>query len=318
MSDPVGILLLGSVLGSVFSAVVYGVRAWARSEERRIDEVWRRAATSLKGKFEARSDGRQLRAAINGLEVVVDETLAGRIRNIRVRVNAAHTIGFAADVHRADALHRAFADARVTDDPAFDGDFVVETNRPALARIWLDASSRSAIRAVGSWKLHLEGGSLTLVHPETGAMEAPELARAIRSSAVVAQRVTRLANDWNALARKLGGVVSRPFAFERNELAAMMVAHDTTEAKLAIAHDLSAEVPIVTTFVDALAAVKHDAATQSTFTQRAVELGAQTLRFADGRVRLELEGVVTDGTLLRKVLGLVFEAAAPPSVGPYR
>jgi hypothetical protein len=318
MSHPFDVVLLGSILGGAFSALLYGGRLWEAAQRKRVDELWRRTAQTVKGKFEISDASRTLRANVNGAELRVDEAPIGRVQFTRIRGMAAGTIGLSIDVARADAFTKAFIDVRVTDDAAFDGAFVVETRRPALARIWLDASSRAAIRAAGQWKLHLDGGSLTMVQPSSGITDASDLARAIRSAAVVAQRLTRLNGEWTTVARKLGGVVARPVSFERTELAAMTLVHEGLEVKLSLRLESAATDKPPVTVLEAPAAVKHDPATQASFEERVKALGARDLRFAEGKVVLEIEGLVTDAELLGRALALVTEAAAAPSIGPYR
>lgn len=317
MFDPFSVVLLGSVLGGAFTATMYGIRAFHRAEEGRIDLAWENAARRVKGRFSSHrggDDGRKLTTKISGVEITADEILVNRMRLTRVRAGAPHVLGFTVSIRRSDSLDRAFSNARTTSDATFDEDFTITTNHDGFIGVWLDATTRAAVRASGDWALALEGGAVSLTRSLGSNQDGDELARAIRSAGVIAQRGKRLSNDWSALARKLGGVVERPIGFGRGEIATIVVDRGGSEAKIGARTDGDR----ARTVLRMPAATRHEGPALAALEARALELRAQGLRIEDGVLVVELDGIVTAGSVLKPLVALLFEAAAAPSVGPYR
>lgn len=307
MSDPtLGLVLVTGVL----SAGIWGLTRWNQREVRRLDETWAKAARSVKGSF-ARTPHRRIEAAVGTVTVIAQQPLGNRIV-VSAPVDGAS--GFRLSVSRPTSIERAIASTIPTGDEAFDGAHVCSSTIPALARLWLDATTRSAIRASLEFSFVVEDGMVTATRIGPNVSDESVLSRAIRGVGAVAQRGSRLAREWSTLATRLGGTVKRPLGPSATELASLVVPRLGVDVEVA----LRLEGDEGTTTLRARSSVKREPAEMDELRARAKAMGARKLREHEGCFVLELPGLATTEAHLERPLDLVVAAAMADAVGPYR
>ncbi len=308
--DPASLVFV-SVVASMFGSAFYGLFALNRREQAKLDEAWQKAARTVRGTVET-SPLRRLTVTLNGVTLVATDDPPPRVRSTTIRAGTRAAGSFALTVRRATTLERTLLGSISTGDDAFDTACVCESNSRALARLWLDSTTRAAIRASGDWRFSLGGGELVVHHPRMS--DEGSLTRALRSAAAVAARGNRLAREWSALAERLDGSVTKPIALGNGELGAITI----ERPGLVLSLVLTAEGDDGTTTLKAATTTQHEPPEQAKFADRALALGARAMRFDEGHVTIELERLVVNAPVLEPLVDLVFEAAAAKVVGPYR
>ncbi len=149
-----------------------------------------------------------LAATVEGVRVEATIERAGLGQFFRTLINAPArgALGLSLSVWRGSG-HRL-----TTGDPRFDGDYAVQSNDEAYARLWLDAHVRRRLLdahrayAPGRFTFQLDGEQASAAR--RGLEEDPDaLVRAIDVVAALAARGRRLLGDWRTLADAIGGEV---------------------------------------------------------------------------------------------------------------
>ncbi|HZO16850.1 MAG TPA: hypothetical protein VFB62_26415, partial [Polyangiaceae bacterium] len=341
--------------------IVIPVLIWAAAYSKRLvvqtNQAWRDAAEQLGGTFVPVDVGRfrakspRIVATVDGIDVTVDHFRAVSSENeatyhTRVRAAARAPKDFSLRISRAHALSglaRAlgFQDVSIG-DRAFDAEYVIKTNDPTTAKLWLNRSVRKHIHLAQHYAFELEGGA---VKAETTRLEtdAREIVSAVRAVVAMADGRGRLLRVWGAFARKHKGSVKphrQRWATLDLELEGVDItidtANDDDHYTFASAHVVGpAHEPFVLVRVlpdeisqelddlpgYALHARKRDAALER-LDERArraiVQLGPSEVRVEDGEVTVRWPGVSVDARELEQASALVAMLASSSVRGPYR
>jgi hypothetical protein len=201
-------------------ALVVVMTIVGKQQAAKTDAEWRRAAERLEGEFHPAvgrligAKSRRIVATVDRIEVEVDhytqrsnDTTTTYTR-LRARARAPEGFRLALSrTHLFSELARAlgFQDVEVG-NTSFDADHVVKASDPEAARLWLNGIVRKHILKAPEYRYQIEDG---YVKAERSGLErsAPEIVRAVRAVAALADGRQRIFRVWGALAQQHGGKV---------------------------------------------------------------------------------------------------------------
>lgn len=217
-------LLVINVL--VFAGVAaLGVLIWAvvrhsQKYEARVDAAWQQAAEKLGGTFTPshgpwyNKSPRNLTAHVDGVSVIADHytVSSGKssVTYTRVRCKAAAPQGLQVQVYRKHALSGLGQALGFQDVPTghrgFDESFTIKCNMPALVPAWLDGPMRGAVNSADNYAFSIDDGVAKA--QRTGLEENWQALRAaVRATAILGDRGSRMLDTWRTVARAVGGTL---------------------------------------------------------------------------------------------------------------
>lgn len=208
-----------------------------------IDQAWRRAAELLEGQFDPGeralfgSKPRRIVAHVDGIDIVIDHYQTGsgnsRVDHTRLQAAARAPTKFRLSVAPAHAFSGiatalGFQDVEIG-HAGFDADYVIKTNDPEAARLWINATVRKHIKRASGYRFDLENNQITAEIRQL-ELDAAHIVAAAKAVAAFADGRQRLLRAWRELARRQHGKVksrSKRWATIEYELDGTPIVIDT-------------------------------------------------------------------------------------------
>lgn len=314
-----------------------------RNEEMKAatDAAWRTAADRLGGRYDDSS--KHILATVKGVQVEVDRATVGEATHTRLVARARVWPELSLHVTRSPG-QRGSKDVQVG-NPSFDHDYLIETNDPDAARMWLNAEVRKLIRRAPDFHFQLDDGSVVAGNAKI-EQTADAIVAAVRAVAAMCDGRQRLLRAWRELARPHGGTVTSVrarWATARFELDGIPITIDTTiidghHYTTACAQVVGAALtPFVLAIddrflpsgdvahVEALPGYSlwfEDPSVRARLTAKLVKVVADleplAIRVEESEVVVTLPGICIDHDELLKASSLAAALAAGEGQGPYR
>ncbi len=206
-----------------FVPLAVALMVMAKRQGQRVDAAWLEVADKLDGSYTPEraawvlaGDPRRIVATVGGRRVVVDhfDTGSGKNRQTHTRITTEATTAPDSRLTVTEAglfsgLARAvgFQDVAIG-DVAFDEKYIIKSDHPGWATLWLNEAVRRKIRRLKDFKLQIENGEAILVR-ENLIEHAAELLSAVKVSLVFADSRAAVLKAWKPLAKKYDGRLAR-------------------------------------------------------------------------------------------------------------